>query len=461
MAGEKTVAPTNGMQNILGLLQTIAGTETKTTSTANIGPLQSVMDQIAASQGTQGQQLLESIFAQAAGAVPGIMGNTFNASGSRAPSNVMAGTLQKLMADVTKQAQAQIVQQQQNAQQMQLNAATQIANATRGQRQVQKSGASDIITKGGKLLATNKLIKDLTGKDLVQSGVNGIKSLFTASPTAGFAASGYNGLSTEPGMPLFGGTSTSNPGFSDVLSTLFGGSSPMSGETTELPVLGAAAETSPLFVSSRQGSDLPADLSAFTSLASTPGGVDGLSVSFGDSAGMEAGTNAFTSSAGFQPSTPEGFTSDFSSGGDSGSAANDAATFLKVYGYAKDPDKRKDIFDFSDGNFADDVGDITDAVALYFPPAAAVRPFLNTTMATGESIDNFVHNPGQWLEDLFSGDEPITKTAYDTVVGTVKGVYETVSDLGQDVIDFGGNVLEEVGDVFGGDSFDIGNLFDW
>lgn len=449
MIGEKTVAPTNGMQNILGLLQTIAGTETKTTSTANIGPLQSVMDQIAASQGTQGQQLLESIFSQAAGAVPGIMGNTFNASGSRAPNNVMAGTLQKLMADVTKQAQAQLVQQQQNAQQMQLNAASQIANATRGQRQVQKSGASDILTKGGKLLATNKLIKDLTGKDLVQSGVNGVKSLFAASPAVAFTASGYNGLSTAPGLPLFGGTSTSNPGFSDVLSALFAGSAPTSGEVTGLPVIGGAADTAPLFASSRQGSDLPADLSAFTSLASTPGGADGLSVTFGDTAGMEAGTNAFTSSAGFQPSTPEGFNPDFTGGAESGSAASDAGAYLKVYNYARNPNARKDILDFSDGNFVDDVGDITDAVSIYFPPAAAIRPAMNATVATGESIDNFVHNPGQWFKDLFSGDEPITENAWNTAVGTVNGVIDTVSSLGQDIADIGNKVGDFFGDVFG------------
>lgn len=448
MAGEKTVAPTNGMQNILSLLQTVAGTDTKTTSTANIGPLQSVMDQIAASQGTQGQQLLESIFSQAAGAVPGIMGNTFNASGSRAPNNVMAGTLQKLMADVTRQAQAQIVQQQQNAQQMQLQGATQIANATRGQRQVQKSGASDFITKAGKVLAANKLVKDLTGKDAIQSGVNGIKSLFAPSAASMFAGES-SGLSTSPGTSLFGGTSTSNFGFSDALSSLFTGTMPVSGEVAAPPSLGMPAQPASLFTSSAQGSDLPADLSALAGLTSSPGGADGLSTTFGDSAGMDAGTNAFTSSAGFQPSTPDGYNPDFSSGADSGSAANDAMTFLKVYGYAKDPDKRKDIFDFSDGNFADDVGDVTDAVALYFPPAAAVRPFLNTTMATGESLDNFVNNPGQWFEDLFSGDEPITENAWNTAVGTVKGTYDVVSDLGQDVIDFGSNAVEEVGDFFG------------
>lgn len=354
---EKTVAPTNGMQNILSLLQTIAGTETKTTSTANIGPLQSVMDQIAASQGTQGQQLLESIFSQAAGAVPGIMGNTFNASGSRAPNNVMAGTLQKLMADVTKQAQAQLVQQQQNAQQMQLQAASQIANATRGQRQVQKSGASKAITDLGKVLSINKAVKGLTGKDLIQSGVDGIKSVLTPSPAAAFTASGYNGLSIEPGMPLFGGTLTSNPGFGDVLSSLFGGSSPMSGEAVSLPTVGAPAETSPLFASSIKGSDLPADLSVLSSLSSTPGGVDGLSVSFGDPADLKAVSDMYATRAGYGFPVPADSTSALSTGeaASSASSSTNYGSYLKAAELALDDNKRKGLFSFNDGNWVDDL----------------------------------------------------------------------------------------------------------
>lgn len=441
MAGEKTVALTNGMQNILSLLQTIAGTETKTTGTANIGPLQSVMDQIAASQGTQGQQLLESIFSQAAGAIPGIMGNTFNASGSRAPNNVMAGTLQKLMADVTKQAQAQLVQQQQNAQQMQLNAASQIANATRGQRQVQKSGASKVLTDLGKVLSVNKAVKGLTGKDLIQSGVDGIKSVFTASPAAAFGAGGYNGLSIEPGMPLFGGTSTSNPGFGDVLSSLFGGNSPMSREAASLPTLGAPAETSPLFASSLQGSDLPADLSSLSSLSSASGGADGLSVSFGDSAGMQAGSDAFTSGAGYELSAPANSTSAFSTGEAASSAGSSVnyGSYLKAAELALDDNKRKGVFSFNDGNWVDDVADISDAASIFFPPAAAVRPMLGSADAYGHSLNDFVNDPGQWVENVASGEDEVAAGSFlNTTIGSIPGVGDALT-----------NAVEEVGDFFG------------
>lgn len=438
---EKTVPKSNGTQDVLSLLQALAGTDTKTTGTANIGPLQSVMDQIAASQGTQGQQLLESIFSQAAGAVPGIMGNTFNASGSRAPNNVMAGTLQKLMADVTKQAQAQMVQQQQNAQQMQLQAASQIANATRGQRQVQKSGASDLIAKGGKLLATNKLIKDLTGKDMIQSGVDGVKSIFAPSPAAAFTASGYNGLSTAPGMPLFGGTSVSNPGFGDVLSSLFGGNSPMSGEAASLPMLGAPAETSPLFVSSYQGSDLPADLSSFSSLTSTPGGVDGLSVSFGGAEGIQAGSDAFSANAGYELSAPADSTSAFSTGEAASSASSSAnfGSYLKAAELAVDDNKRKGILSFNDGNWVDDISDISDAASIFFPPASAVRPMLGAADAYGHSLNDFVNNPGEWVENVASGeDEVAAGSLLNTTIGSIPGVGDALT-----------NAVEEVGDFFG------------
>ena len=442
MAGEKTVAPTNGMQNILSLLQTIAGTETKTTGTANIGPLQSVMDQIAASQGTQGQQLLESIFSQAAGAVPGIMGNTFNASGSRAPNGVMAGTLQKLMADVTKQAQAQIVQQQQNAQQMQLQAASQIANATRGQRQVQKSGASKALTDLGKVLSVNKAVKGLTGKDLIQSGVDGVKSIFAPSPAATFTSSGYNGLSIAPGMPLFGGTSTYTPGF-DVMSSLLGGSSPMSGEAASLPTLVAPTETSPLFASGIEGSDLPANLSVLSSLSSTSGGVDGLSVSFGDAEGIQAAQDAFASSAGFQLPPPKPFSAAEFSGADSASSSTNYGSYLKAAELALDDNKRKGIFSFNDGNWVDDISDVSDAVSIFFPPAAAARSMLGAADAYGNSLNDFVNDPGQWAENVASGeDEVVVGSLLNTTIGSIPGVGNALSNAVEEVGDF-------LGDVFG------------
>lgn len=441
MAGEKTVAPTNGMQNILSLLQTIAGTETKTTSTANIGPLQSVMDQIAASQGTQGQQLLESIFSQAAGAVPGIMGNTFNASGSRAPNNVMAGTLQKLMADVTKQAQAQIVQQQQNAQQMQLNAASQIANATRGQRQVQKSGASKVVTDLGKVLSINKAVKGLTGKDMIQSGVDGVKSIFAPSPAAAFTASGYNGLSIAPGLPLFGGTSTSNPGFGDALSSLLGGSSPMSGEAASLPTVVAPAETSPLFASSIEGSDLPANLSVLSSLDSATGGVDGLSVTFGDPADLKAVSDMYAARAGYGFPVPADSASALSTGeaASSASSSTNYGSYLKAAELALDDNKRKGLFSFNDGNWVDDISDVSDAVSIFFPPAAAARSMLGAADAYGNSLNDFVNDPGQWAENVASGeDEVVVGSLLNTTIGSIPGVGNALS-----------NAVEEVGDFFG------------
>ena len=446
MAGEKTVTPANGMQNILSLLQTVAGTDTKTTSTANLGPLQSVMDQIAASQGTQGQQLLESIFSQAAGAVPGIMGNTFNASGSRAPNSVMAGTLQKLMADVTKQAQAQMVQQQQNAQQMQVQAASQIANATRGQRQVQKSGASKVLTDLGKVLSVNKAVKSLTGKDMIQSGVDGVKSIFAPSPAATFTSSGYNGLSTAPGMSLFGGTSVSNPGLGDVLSSLFEGSSPMSGGTTELPVPAAPAETSPLFASSPQGSDLPADLSVLSSLDSATGGVDGLSVTFGDPADLKAAADMYATRAGYGFPVPADSTSALSTGeaASSASSSTNYGSYLKAAELAVDDNKRKGILSFNDGNWVDDISDISDAASIFFPPAAAARPMLGAADAYGNSLNDFVSDPGQWAENVASGeDEVAAGSLLNTTIGSIPGVGNALT-----------NAVEEVGDFFG-------DVFDW
>lgn len=447
MAGEKTVAPTNGMQNILSLLQTIAGTETKTTGTANIGPLQSVMDQIAASQGTQGQQLLESIFSQAAGAVPGIMGNTFNASGSRAPNNVMAGTLQKLMADVTKQAQAQLVQQQQNAQQMQLQAASQIANATRGQRQVQKSGASDFITKAGKVLTANKAIKGLTGKDYVQKTADALSSLFRPEIPSYTLGNGF-------AAPLYGGATLGDFTASADLPSIagLGFTSPM----------GTTADSLPLYTS---GTDMPTG--SLSSMPTDTSGGDALSgISFG---GADSVSTAPSLSSSLSLSTPssysdgslytsgadtsyfgDGDAGDFSyAGGDSGSAASSAATYLKAYGYATDPNKRKDVFDFSDGDFADDAGDIADVAAFAFPLAAFVRPALTLADEAEDTVTMMAKDPYKWASNLLQGDDPALKGVWDYAGGAIGGTWDAIADLGSDVGDFVGGAVENVGDFFG------------
>ena len=446
-AASKRVVDTGdaGMNNILNLLNTIAGQDVTTKQTSDVNPLRDVMAQISASEGTQGQALLNSIFQQAAGRVPQLMGNTFNATGSRSPNGQMAGTLQKLMADITVQAQAQMAQQQQARQAMLLQGAGQIAGANRTTQQQQRSGASGVLQNVGKVLGGAKMLRDVTGIDLAKKGKDLLTTLIAGSSSAAFPSAaigdvGPGGLfgASPYQQSLSGVTSTQAGSLQDMLQFFSAADSP----TSETPAifgqetfsLGTPEQTSPgvaMYVPSGEmfslgdaSNTVPNDFASFAS------NVD-------PNAANMSGANTNFSTGGSEAAAP------------ADSTLGDLATAYKVSQYTFNPNARKDIFDFSDGNFVDDVGDITDAAAIVYPPLAAVRPAMNATVAAGSSLDNFVHDPGQWFQDLVSGDEPLTESVVNSVVGIGDAIGNGFENLVNGVENFGDDVGDFFGDVFG------------
>lgn len=145
--------------------------------------------------------------------------------------------------------------------------------------------------------------------------------------------------------------------------------------------------------------------------------------------------------------------SNFSIGSDSSAGSSTSiGGYLKIANYIDKPETAKDIFDLSDGDWKDDISDITDAASIYFPPAALVRPALNSIDASTQEITNFVQDPDQWFKDLIGGDDPMTNNAVNTVKGAVNAVEGTVDMVGRAAETTGnavGDVIESIGDFFG------------
>jgi hypothetical protein len=151
------------------------GGQTETTNPGDISALQQLFAQL---QGANYQGLLQSIFQQAGGQIPGIQAAMSNAMGARSGNNsAVAAALQELLKATTIEAQGQLVSQQLNNQQIQQNAAANMAQATRGTQSVAKpqtltgSGLGDLaalfaVLKGAQTITGSSSIRDMGNKML-------------------------------------------------------------------------------------------------------------------------------------------------------------------------------------------------------------------------------------------------------------------------------------------------------
>jgi len=118
------------LSQLSNLLATLFGSKTTQTGTADTSALTALLSQL---QGQDYTQLLNSIFAQAGGQIPGMQAAYSNAVGARSGSNsAVQANLERLMQQTALLGQQQVVQQQQANQQLQGQVAGNIANATRG-----------------------------------------------------------------------------------------------------------------------------------------------------------------------------------------------------------------------------------------------------------------------------------------------------------------------------------------
>ena len=171
--------------------QALFGGQTTTTNPGNINPLQQVLAQL---QGQDFNALLQSIFQQAGGQIPGLQAAYGNAMGARSGGNsAVQAALNELLKQTTLAGQGQVANQQAQNLQTQGQAAANIAQATRGTQTTQGADLGGI----AKNLLLLQGLSMLTGKSGPLSGMldkvgdigKSVGGMFT-SPTSDQAVTG-------------------------------------------------------------------------------------------------------------------------------------------------------------------------------------------------------------------------------------------------------------------------------
>lgn len=179
--------------------QALFGGATTTTNPGNIAPLQQVLAQL---QGQDFNALLQSIFQQAGGQIPGLQAAYGNAIGARSGGNsAVQAALNELLKQTTLAGQQQVASQQAQNFQTQGQAAANIAQATRGTQTTQGADLGGI----AKNLLLLQGLSMLTGKSGPLAGLGdkvgeigkAVGGLFT-SPTSDQAVAGNTNSAFGP-----------------------------------------------------------------------------------------------------------------------------------------------------------------------------------------------------------------------------------------------------------------------
>lgn len=224
MATAPIQAPADPLAGIASILQTLGGTRT-TTSAGDTGALQSVLAQL---QGQDYTALLQGIFQQAAGQIPGLQAAYGNAVGARSGGNsAVQAALQALLQQTTLAAQQQIATQQNQNLQTQTQAASGIANATRGTTQRQGTDLGGAAKSLAVLQLLSKLGQTDTGKQVFGDLFSG-KPAANSQQAPAFAPASASPLAMAAGAaPLTSPTYGAQPiSLESVLQTLAGGTAP-------------------------------------------------------------------------------------------------------------------------------------------------------------------------------------------------------------------------------------------
>lgn len=191
------------VKNITSLLQLLGGTKTtETTNPGDTAALQNVLGQL---QGADYNAMLQTIFQQAGGQIPGLQQGLSNAIGARSGSNsAVQAALQKLLQQTTVAAQDQMAKQQLANQQAQIQAGQAVANATKGTQTTKQSGTNlkagvGNLAKGTALLQLLSAATKATGSNTIQDAVQKMGGMFgmTSAPAAG----GFMGPLQQQDMP--------------------------------------------------------------------------------------------------------------------------------------------------------------------------------------------------------------------------------------------------------------------
>lgn len=167
MANEKALPVTDPMAQITALLTTLGGTK----QTSNPGDTSALQTAFAGTQAFDPAALLQSIFQQAGGAIPGLQNAYGNAVGARRGGNsAIQNALNALMSQTAIEGQKQVVAQQQQNLQTQANIGGNIAQATKGTKQTTGTDLGAAAKNMLILQGLAKLAGTDTGKQIVGGG---------------------------------------------------------------------------------------------------------------------------------------------------------------------------------------------------------------------------------------------------------------------------------------------------
>jgi type VI protein secretion system component VasK len=156
--------------NLLEALLTAGGTQGATSGSSNPGDITALQQVLAQLQGADYSAMLQSIFQRAGQQIPSLMGAYTSAVGARSSKNsAVEQALAKLLQETTLLGQDQLAKQQLQNQQVQTNAGTSIAQATKGTQTSQKTEQGLNIGNTAKMLA----IAQLLAKTGLLKGVTG------------------------------------------------------------------------------------------------------------------------------------------------------------------------------------------------------------------------------------------------------------------------------------------------
>lgn len=215
MATQKLETPPDLATQAANWLNLLGGTKT-TSSPGDTSALQSTLGQL---QGTDYQAMLQAIFNQAGGQIPGLQQALGNAMGARSGGNsAVQAALQKLLASTSTNAMDQVAKLQAQNMQTQANVGANIAQATQG---TTKKTGTDV---GGGLADAAKLLAIMQGVQKL-----GIPDMFKDSAKTGAAqttaAAPVTSTAMQTAAPL---ASADAPVFDYSLGGAAGASSPFS-----------------------------------------------------------------------------------------------------------------------------------------------------------------------------------------------------------------------------------------
>lgn len=193
MSRDRVAAPSGGVQDITALLQMLGGTAVKSTSTQNPGDTAALQNVIGQLQGADYNALLQSIFQQASGAIPGLQAAYGRSVGARSSNNApVQAALNELLKATTMAAQDNVVKQQLQNQQLQVQAGQGVAQATKGTTETKTAREGTNVPRAAGTIAVLEALSRLAGNKTVQDMIGRVSGGIVAPAVA------MAGTSTAP-----------------------------------------------------------------------------------------------------------------------------------------------------------------------------------------------------------------------------------------------------------------------